>query len=141
MISGSISGVGGESCRGTGAFAGDPCEGFEPGTGFWGVVFTEGVPQAPANLSGLWTLLVSSSDEDEDDADVERFNVNQVGEAFSVTVLDEDEGYSLSDECIVTCSSPGQCTAVCPDFGTCSITCDPATPDCATEVLINGTVR
>ena len=141
VISGSFSGVGGESCRGTGAFAGDPCEGFEPGTGFWGVVFTEGVSQAPANLSGLWTLLLSSSDEDEDDADVERFNVNQVGDAFSVTVLDEVEGYSLSDECIVTCSGPGQCTAVCPDFGSCSITCDPATQDCAPEFLINGTVR
>jgi len=142
VISGLFSNVDGQSCEDTGAFAGVICEGFKPDTGFFGVVFTEGVPQAPANLSGLWTLLVvSSNDPNEDEADGFQLNVNQVGDAFSATVLFPNDDFSLSPECAVTCSGPGECTADCPDFGVCSITCDPATPDCAQGLLINGTVR
>ena len=140
VISGSLSGVGGESCRDTGAFsAEDGCEGFELGSGVFGVVFTEGVPQAPANLSGLWSLLVVIPDDDDDEVDAIQFNVTQVGDAFSAVAFEED--LPLNDDCSVTCSSPGQCAAVCPDFGTCSITCDPATPGCDVKTLINGTVR
>ena len=103
------------------------------------MVFTEGVPQAPANLSGLWSLLVVIPDDDDDEVDAIQFNVTQVGDAFSAVAFEED--LPLNDDCSVTCSSPGQCTAVCPDFGTCSITCDPATPGCDVKTLINGTVR
>jgi hypothetical protein len=139
VISGSFSAAGGDSCDDTGAFSaeGGGCEGLEIDTGYWGVVFTEGVPRAPANLSGLWTLLVVISDEVE--ADGFQFNVNQVGDAFSTAILDDD--LPLPDDCSVNCSGSGQCTAFCPELGSCSITCDPATQDCAEKFRIDGTVQ
>ena len=145
VLSGSFSFVGGETCRDTGNFSpgegsSDGCEGFEIDRGYFGVIFTEGVAQAPNNLSGLWSLATLSDDDDDEEADGIQFNVTQVGDAFSATALDDDD-LPLNDSCNVTCSGPGQCTAVCPDFATCSITCDPATTGCGTEFLINGTVQ
>ncbi|MEE8348744.1 MAG: hypothetical protein V3R94_04185, partial [Acidobacteriota bacterium] len=140
VISGSFSNVDGQSCQDTGVFGEVICGGFSPDTGFFGVVFTEGVPQAPANLSGLWSLVVDSSIR-ADDSNGFQVNVTQVGDAFSAAVLIPPDDYSLSSFCSVTCSGPGQCTADCPDLGVCSITCDPATQDCAQELRINGTVR
>ena len=141
VLSGSFTAAGGETCRDTGAFAPATggCEGFELDRGYFGVVFTEGVAQVPTDLSGLWSFATLADDEDDEEAEGLQFNVTQSGSVFSVTLLDDD--LPLNDDCNVTCSGPGQCTAVCPDFATCSITCDPATTGCGTEFFVNGTVQ
>ncbi|MDA2939088.1 hypothetical protein MYX75_12610, partial [Acidobacteria bacterium AH-259-A15] len=144
-ISGSFTGGFQESFQGTGIFSQITSETCTLEGSFQVVINQPAPAESPTDLAGSWTFLLEGI-ETCDDGSVEtlreafKFDVTQFGNEFSGSFLVGSD-FFLPPECTGTCPNPGECTAECPGLGTsCTIGCDPATPGCAEQIQISGTV-